>query len=83
MEVMNFVFMMIYTIELALKIIALKTAYFNDSWNVFDFFIVVSTLSVQILVTLNFPISVASSANILRVLRIGRILRLIKRMKGL
>jgi len=48
-EIMNLVFMVIFTLEAALKITALKKAYFKDSWNVFDFIIVILTLSILFL----------------------------------
>ena len=48
-EIINYVFMAIFTLEAILKIIAMKTAYFKDSWNLFDFTIVVLTLSILIL----------------------------------
>lgn len=43
LEVINYVFAGIFTIEAAIKIIAFKKRYFNDGWNVFDFVVVVGT----------------------------------------
>jgi len=40
----NFAFMAIFTIEAILKLIAMKSAYFKDGWNVFDFIVVVCTI---------------------------------------
>ena len=48
-EIINYIFMAIFTLEAILKIIAMKLAYFKDSWNLFDFTIVVLTLSIMIL----------------------------------
>ena len=72
--------MIIFTVEAILKIIALKTAYFKDSWNLFDFVIVVVSLSILLLKLFQIDLDVGSVATILRALRIGRVLRLIKRL---
>ena len=44
LEYFNYIFMTIFTIEAVIKIIALRKAYFSDSWNKFDFTIVILTL---------------------------------------
>ena len=43
-EIVNYVFMTIFTLEAIVKILAQRTYYFKDSWNVFDFIIVVMTI---------------------------------------
>lgn len=48
-EYVNYVFMAIFTIEAIIKIIAMKTKYFYDAWNIFDFIVVVGTLIILIL----------------------------------
>ena len=75
--------MIIFTVEAVIKIIALRKAYFSDSWNIFDFIIVVLTLLILILEVLGITVGFGSGATILRALRIGRILRLLKRLKRL
>ena len=40
----NNVLALIFTIEAIIKIVALKTMYFYDGWNIFDFIIVVGTI---------------------------------------
>ena len=77
-EILNYVFMVIFSLEALIKIIALKKAYFRDTWNIFDFTIVFLTLAILIFKVANFNIQFAGVPTILRVLRIGRILRLIK-----
>ena len=78
-EVFNYVFMGIFTIEAIIKIIALKKLYFKDSWNIFDFTIVAFTLLILLLKLASIPVSFGSGPTVLRALRIGRILRLIKK----
>lgn len=39
----NTVFIVIFTLEAIIKIIAMNCAYFKDPWNVFDFIVVVFT----------------------------------------
>ena len=42
-EVVNYTFAAIFTIEAIIKITAMKTSYFKESWNIFDFSIVMVT----------------------------------------
>ena len=79
LEIVNYTFMAIFTIEAIVKILAMRKDYFRDSWNVFDFTVVVLTAIILFLNILKLDIGVGSSATILRTLRIGRVLRLIKK----
>lgn len=47
--VLNYIFMIIFTLECIFKLIALKCAYFKDTWNIFDFVVVVGTAVVLII----------------------------------
>ena len=82
-EILNYVFMAIFTVEAIIKIIAMKKIYFLDPWNIFDFSIVSVTLIIILLKMWNIEISFGNGATILRALRIGRILRLLKRAEQL
>ena len=42
LEVLNYIFTGIYTIEMIFKIIAFGKSYFRDGWCIFDFLIVMS-----------------------------------------
>ena len=42
LEILNYIFTVVYTIEMAIKLTAMGTAYFKDSWCLFDFIIVLS-----------------------------------------
>jgi hypothetical protein len=44
-QVMNYIFAFIFTVECVTKLLALGDVYFDDSWNVFDFTIVAGTNS--------------------------------------
>ena len=81
LEILNYIFSAIFTIEAIIKLIALKKVYFHDSWNIFDFIIVVLTLIILVLKVTNVGIEFGAGPTVLRALRIGRILRLIKRAK--
>ncbi len=82
-EICNFIFMIIFTVEALIKIIAMRKNYFRDSWNVFDFFVVTLTLLLLMLKIFGIQGQLGNSSMILRALRIGRILRLLKRLKSL
>jgi len=78
-EYMNYVFMFIFTVEAIVKIIALKSRYFKDSWNIFDFVVVIGTLLVLVVSFFDIGIDLGVQSTILRSLRIGRVFRIVKR----
>ena len=55
------------------------TKYFKDSWNIFDFTVVVGTWLVLIVIEADFQLDVKIAGTVLRTLRIGRIFRIVKR----
>ena len=71
--------MAIFTVEAILKIIAQKGAYFRDSWNLFDFTVVVGTLIILTIAWAGVGSGLEILGSILRTLRIGRVFRLIKK----
>jgi len=77
----NYAFMAIFTIEAILKIIAMK--YFKDSWNIFDFTVVIGTIVVLVFSFSGVGGDISTQSTILRSLRIGRVFRLVKRAKQL
>ena len=80
---LNISFNIIFTIEAVVKIYALRCKYFKDSWNIYDFTIVMATYSFLILDMLGVFAGFGSTTTILRALRVGRIIRLIKKAKKL
>ena len=83
MNIINYVFMIIFTLEAVIKIYALRCDYFSDGWNIFDFTVVVMTLVILVLTLAELVEDLASIGMVLRTLRIGRMLRLIKRAQTL
>ena len=82
LEILNYIFTVIYTIEMFIKIIALGKGYFKDGWCLFDFVIVLSAW-IGILLFAVFKIDVGSISTIIRSFRIARVLKLIKTAKNL
>ena len=78
---MNLVFAAFFTIELVLKLLALRRRYFDEHWNRFDFAIVCST-NVGILVEV-FVKHAGPVIAIIRLARICRLFRLVKNVKKL
>lgn len=77
LELANLIFVVIFAIEMGLKIIGLgPSLYFADSWNKFDF--AVTMLSIVTLL----PVSGLGNAAVLRSFRIARLFRLVKIYKG-
>ena len=78
-ETINYFFSIIFVLEAAIKLIAFGSRYFKDSWNVFDFFIVTSSVLFIILKEL-FQINLGSTTQAIRTLRLGRMLKLFRSM---
>lgn len=83
MEWTNNFFTVVFTLEAFSKIIVHRKLYFCDSWNIFDFLIVVASW-------IDFTISCFSHGkgggsvlSIFRACRVARLLRLIRRFKAL
>lgn len=43
LEIINYAFAGIFTLEAIIKLFAYRCAYFKDGWNIFDFIIVIGT----------------------------------------
>ena len=82
-EVVNYVFMVIFTLEAVIKIIAMGGNYFKESWNIFDFTVVVMTALILGITWLGVGGNLGVTSTILRSLRIGRIFRLVKKAEKL
>ena len=76
MDGVNIAFTIIYSVEMLIKLIAYKTKYFNDGWNVFDFLIVLSAW-VGLMCFHVFDINVNALTTVIRAFRILRVLKLI------
>ncbi|EGR34811.1 hypothetical protein IMG5_001520 [Ichthyophthirius multifiliis] len=70
----------IYVIEFGIKFIGLGfEKYFEDSWNVFDFLMLIMTLSTNILTQL---IQVLKNAKLLKISRINRIIKIFNKLRS-
>jgi len=78
---LNLAFFVVFSLEVVLKLFALRGVYFWDSWNCFDFFCVVSTAVglVYGLVSANGSFS----SRVIGVLRTLRLFRLVRFSRGL
>jgi hypothetical protein len=77
-EIGNFIFISVFTLEAVLKLIGLGLKYyFLDTWNRFDFLIVI--LSILAIDEDIFSFKVTA----LRIIRVARLLRMVKSSKGL
>jgi len=83
LNVFNYAFMIIFTIEAVLKIIAQRAHYFTDSWNLFDFTVVAMTIVILGITWAGIGKDLEILGTILRTLRIGRVFRLIKKQEKL
>ena len=83
LEVFNYTFMVIFTVEALVKIIAQRADYFKDSWNIFDFTVVMGTIVILGISWAGLAGGLEILGTILRTLRIGRVFRLIKKQQKL
>ncbi|KAM4535570.1 sodium channel protein type 4 subunit alpha B [Fundulus diaphanus] len=80
----NLVFIIIFSGECSLKMIALRKHYFNVGWNIFDFVVVILSVVGLLLADLIEKYFVSPTLfRVIRLARIGRILRLIRGAKGI
>uniref|UniRef100_A0A4W6EST6 Sodium channel protein n=1 Tax=Lates calcarifer TaxID=8187 RepID=A0A4W6EST6_LATCA len=80
----NLVFIIIFTTECTLKIIALRQHYFAVGWNIFDFVVVILSIVGLLLADIIEKYFVSPTLfRVIRLARIGRILRLIRGAKGI
>ena len=80
--ILNNLFSLIFICEAIIKIIALRSEYFMDNWNKFDFIIVCASLIGYILSNTT-TLEVGGKATLVRAFRALRVFRLIKRAKVL
>ncbi|XP_067328040.1 sodium channel protein type 2 subunit alpha-like [Anolis sagrei] len=80
----NVIFIVLFTGEFLLKLIALRYYYFTIGWNIFDFVVVILSIIGMFLAELIEKYFVSPTLfRVIRLARIGRILRLIKGAKGI
>ncbi|KAK3250718.1 Caveolin-2 [Cymbomonas tetramitiformis] len=78
----NTLFALIFTVEAVLKLIAFNPRqYFDDSWNRFDFAVVLLSIAGAFLTKLSS--SNVPGLSLLRIFRVSRVFRLIPKAKGL
>ncbi|MBD2864611.1 ion transporter [Paenibacillus oceani] len=73
LQSLDLVFLMIFTVEVILKVFVDRTNYFKDGWNVFDFIVVAASL-----LFISSPF-----VSVLRILRVLRILKTISSIRSL
>ncbi|CAL9699437.1 unnamed protein product [Knipowitschia caucasica] len=80
----NVAFIVVFTGECGLKLIALRHFFFTNGWNVFDFVVVILSIAGTMLSDIIEKYFVSPTLfRVIRLARIGRILRLIKGAKGI
>ncbi|KAM9345606.1 sodium channel protein type 4 subunit alpha B [Symphorus nematophorus] len=80
----NVFFIVIFTTECSLKVIALRQHYFAVGWNIFDFVVVILSIVGLLLADIIEKYFVSPTLfRVIRLARIGRVLRLIRGAKGI
>ncbi len=82
LELLNNFFLLVFTVEAVLKLIATPKQYWRSWWNIFDLFIVVGSL-VSLLLEAFTSVHLGAGITVLRTFRVGRMLRLVKRARSL
>ncbi|CAB3996445.1 voltage-dependent N-type calcium channel subunit alpha-1B-like isoform X1 [Paramuricea clavata] len=75
---MNTGFTILFTIEAILKLVAFRTNYFRDGWNIFDFIIVLITFSGVILNFVRGTSDIPIDPTFFRLFRAARLIKLIR-----
>nr|AIU38237.1 voltage-gated sodium channel Nav1.4a, alpha subunit [Campylomormyrus tamandua] len=80
----NAVFIVVFSSECLLKMIALRQYFFTIGWNVFDFIVVIFSVASMLVADLIEKYFVSPTLfRVVRLARIGRVLRLIRGAKGI
>ncbi|XP_035254057.1 sodium channel protein type 4 subunit alpha B [Anguilla anguilla] len=80
----NLVFIVIFTTECILKMIALRQYFFTIGWNIFDFVVVIlSVVGIMLADIIEKYFVSPTLFRVIRLARIGRVLRLIRGAKGI
>ncbi|XP_017213150.2 sodium channel, voltage-gated, type I-like, alpha isoform X1 [Danio rerio] len=80
----NVIFIVLFTTECVLKMIALRHYFFTVGWNVFDFIVVILSIVGMSLTEVIKKYFVSPTLfRVIRLARIGRVLRLIRSAKGI
>ncbi|KAM6452231.1 sodium channel protein type 4 subunit alpha [Liasis olivaceus] len=80
----NLIFIIIFTSECFLKMIALRYYFFTNGWNIFDFVVVILSIVGLVLSDIIEKYFVSPTLfRVIRLARIGRVLRLIRGAKGI
>eukprot|EP01062_Namystynia_karyoxenos_P002769 TRINITY_DN1097_c0_g2_i1.p1 TRINITY_DN1097_c0_g2~~TRINITY_DN1097_c0_g2_i1.p1 ORF type:complete len:2446 (+),score=704.96 TRINITY_DN1097_c0_g2_i1:141-7478(+) len=82
-DVANLVFILIFTVEAAIKLYAYGVKmYFESPWNRFDFIVVIISW-VGFCVLVIGKSSLGTAVSVFRILRLARLLRMVRRAKGI
>ncbi|KAK5617123.1 Sodium channel protein type 5 subunit alpha [Crenichthys baileyi] len=80
----NLAFIVIFTTECSIKIMALRCYFFTVGWNIFDFVVVILSIVGIVLADIIEKYFVSPTLfRVIRLARIGRVLRLIRGAKGI
>ncbi|CAJ1081515.1 sodium channel protein type 4 subunit alpha-like [Xyrichtys novacula] len=80
----NLAFIIVFTFECLVKIVALRCYFFTIGWNIFDFVVVILSIVGIVLADIIEKYFVSPTLfRVIRLARIGRILRLIRGAKGI
>ncbi|CAD7923850.1 unnamed protein product [Amoebophrya sp. A120] len=85
LELGNLIFLVVFNVELFLKLFAMRVAYFELGWNRFDFLCVLAS-DIGFVLTAAFTFvndAAVTSLVVLRVFRVARLFRLARFLKGL
>jgi len=82
LEIVNYVFAGVFTVECVLKLFALHGNYWGDRWNIFDFSCVVATLA-GIIISKASNVRIDPIIQVIRIFRVARLFRLLRFLKGL
>ncbi|XP_067824058.1 sodium channel, voltage gated, type V-like, alpha b isoform X1 [Heptranchias perlo] len=84
LNIINEIFIVLFTTECVLKMIALRQYFFTIGWNIFDFVVVILSIIGLVLSDLIEKYFVSPTLfRVIRLARIGRVLRLIRGAKGI
>ena len=80
---LNYMFALIFNLEMTFKLIGLGSAYFNTAWNIFDMTVVIGTDLGIFLEIFTSGSGFSTAATVVRAFRIMRIVRLVRSQENI
>lgn len=82
-DIIGWIFEVLFTSEIVMKMIVFRLPFFFDWWNIFDFLVVSTSLGSQVVGSLGLDLKILRTLRLLKLMRLMKLARSIQQMDGL